>query len=1027
MFKGAFLALQWYICISFTAFFLTPNAFAATYNSFQDLIDNEEIIFGYGFEAAEGFSVSPSFILEKDGGGNWLVSTDIVYSLSPQQAVTFQFNNASLVQTYAGETTSVTYPYIYLYDAEFAEKWGASVASQLIDAYYQGLITSSALQMQVDIATTQVTMTMTSSSDNEMIVDIDSQITERLNIPQNVIDNLAGGWQGSTTPEYSYTDSQEGVRLSFGFSALAVPEWTDNFVSLPLVANYTDYSGNTVDGYVHDLFWHQGSSSSSISTVLGEAYTLLKDTSELTLSIAGNTFNYHLLEQINGSTWTVLVDARMADLTEYTFVDELVLMDGSASEFDDNLVSTFPFAQMAQINGRWTESYDERGLVLCDYLFGYVFHEDQTLNRGVGCSNDLITYPDSIWQWELTETGVEMSTSTSYFESRVRTWIPLQTDQHGRTWVLEYSSAKLVGNNFSGFFIAPRINYIELVNLSDYTTEYQNSGYDGDNDGDGYADSEDDDDDNDGMPDEYEAANGLNHLDGNDAAFDKDGDGLTNYSEFEQGTSPVKADTDGDGVIDSVDGYPLDALRTDSTAELFSFSYTFDANTRGTTGHVLEGIVEGFLMEDGDTIVISKFVSASLGGHDYEVTASAAVRAADPSDTPKMSLSGDELDFWVCVQGFTYTYDNGGGDCAFGPEGGFLISYYVDSNTGDCLDTSGGDCSVWAWAGIPELGDSYRDGDIPVNRNNWSATTYSTSRIRNDVDGDGKSDLLWRSYTKGWNFLWIMDGTATATTIPINVVPGTAWDMVGQGDYDADGKSDIFWRNNATGQNFIYLMEGAVYKSRYTLNYVGATDWRVAGSGDFDGDGTGDVLWRNINRGDTWFYLMDAGLIRDSLPSLAVNDLNYEIAATGDVDGDGDDDVIWRNSASGINYIWLMQGGSIASRYTLNTVNTEWDIAGAGDLDGDGTDDIILRNQVSGENWVYFMENGQIRESTLINTVADTNWQIANMGDYDGDGKVDFLWRHAADARNIIHLMDGTTRKASGVLKNTDDTWKLAR
>ena len=329
-----------------------------------------------------------------------------------------------------------------------------------------------------------------------------------------------------------------------------------------------------------------------------------------------------------------------------------------------------------------------------------------------------------------------------------------------------------------------------------------------------------------------------------------------------------------------------------------------------------------------------------------------------------------------------------------------------------------------------ELADSSWPKFMRDNRNSSSAATSGGNapqvyKAANDVDGDGKSDLLWRSYTKGWNFLWTMDGTATATTIPINVVPGTAWDMVGQGDYDADGKSDIFWRNNVTGQNFIYLMEGAVYKSRYTLNYVGATDWRVAGSGDFDGDGTGDVLWRNINRGDTWFYLMDAGLIRDSLPSLAVNDLNYEIAATGDVDGDGDDDVIWRNSASGINYIWLMQGGSIASRYTLNTVNTEWDIAGAGDLDGDGTDDIILRNQVSGENWVYFMENGQIRESTLINTVADTNWQIANMGDYDGDGKSDFLWRHAADARNIIHLMDGTTRKASGVLKNTDDTWRV--
>ena len=329
---------------------------------------------------------------------------------------------------------------------------------------------------------------------------------------------------------------------------------------------------------------------------------------------------------------------------------------------------------------------------------------------------------------------------------------------------------------------------------------------------------------------------------------------------------------------------------------------------------------------------------------------------------------------------------------------------------------------------ISDLLDEDDDNDgYPDTEDAYPFDASKHRLVKNDVNGDGNSDILWRSYTKGWNFLWAMDGTATASTTPINVVPGTAWDMVGQGDYDADGKSDIFWRNNDTGQNFIYLMDGAVYKSRYTLNYVGATDWRVAGSGDFDGDGKGDVLWRNINRGDTWFYLMDAGVIRDSLPSLLVADTDYEIVATGDIDGDGDDDVIWRHSVSGVNYIWLMQGGSIVSRYTLNTVNTEWDIAGTGDLDGDGTDDIILRNQVSGENWVYFMEAGQIRESAMISTVADTNWQIANIGDYDGDGKSDFLWRHAADARNIIHLMDGTTRKASGVLKNTDDTWKLAR
>jgi len=99
-----------------------------------------------------------------------------------------------------------------------------------------------------------------------------------------------------------------------------------------------------------------------------------------------------------------------------------------------------------------------------------------------------------------------------------------------------------------------------------------------DADGDGIIDSNDPDDDNDGMPDTYEQAQGFNPLDASDAEDDPDADGLSNLDEYNAGTDPHDIDSDGDGVADGFDGYPLDnqlsscldPIQNDVTLEVFS-------------------------------------------------------------------------------------------------------------------------------------------------------------------------------------------------------------------------------------------------------------------------------------------------------------------------------------------------------------------------------------------------------------------------------------------------------------------------
>ena len=79
-----------------------------------------------------------------------------------------------------------------------------------------------------------------------------------------------------------------------------------------------------------------------------------------------------------------------------------------------------------------------------------------------------------------------------------------------------------------------------------------------DTDSDGTGDVCDDDDDGDGMPDSFEILYVLNPIDASDATTDLDGDGVSNYDEYINGTSPkvsnasAPASSGGGGLVSSV-------------------------------------------------------------------------------------------------------------------------------------------------------------------------------------------------------------------------------------------------------------------------------------------------------------------------------------------------------------------------------------------------------------------------------------------------------------------------------------------
>jgi Domain of unknown function (DUF4347)/FG-GAP-like repeat len=340
--------------------------------------------------------------------------------------------------------------------------------------------------------------------------------------------------------------------------------------------------------------------------------------------------------------------------------------------------------------------------------------------------------------------------------------------------------------------------------------------------------------------------------------------------------------------------------------------------------------------------------------------------------------------------------------------------------------------SVGRYPNSIAIDDFNRDGkpDLAVadtGDNNVSVLLNNTiHHTRNDFNGDGKSDILWRSDVGGVA-LWRMNGATVAngslTSTP-NLDP--RWTAAGTGDFNGDGKSDVLWRNT-NGAVVVWTMNGdTVTSSTRTSTPSLDSTWKTVGTGDYNGDGKSDILWHNTS-GAVAVWTMDGDTVtsstRTSTPSM---DTSWKVAGNSDFDGDGKSDILWRNDDGSVA-LWQMNGVGVTASTAVSKVATDWKIAGTGDFNGDGKADILWRND-DGRVVLWQMNGAAITSRSLTSTPSrDSSQTIAGIGDYNGDGKADILWRKDSGAVEVWQ-MDGSTVVSSTLTSIQPDSsnWKIA-